>query len=120
MGDAERHERILGDQAEVRQLAAVDLHRDAATVLNEPGNVGKCRYLRVGVKGYNFPVTLRVEAEGRELASQKVGAKQWSDIRVDLQESAGKDVPVILELLVPEGQRWHEGGWIDYIDFFED
>ena len=82
-------------------------------------NVGKCRFLRAGVKAQKFPLILRVEAEGKELLSQQVGAAKWSDLKIDLQTSAGKDVQVIVELLVPAGQRWHSGGWIDYLDFFD-
>ncbi|KPK79159.1 MAG: hypothetical protein AMJ81_13690 [Phycisphaerae bacterium SM23_33] len=82
-------------------------------------NVGKCKFLRAGVKAQRFPLILRVEAEGKELLSQRVGAGSWSDLKIDLQTSAGKDVPVIVELLVPPGQRPHMGGWIDYLDFFD-
>ena len=27
---------------------------------------------------------------------------------------------VVMELIVPEGQQWSEGVWIDYFDFFDD
>jgi hypothetical protein len=40
--------------------------------------------------------------------------------KIDLGDAAGKDVPVTLELVVPEEQGPYEGIWFDYIDFFED
>jgi len=72
------------------------------------------------VRGYGFPFIFRVEVEGRELLAQKVPANAWSDLKVDLGDAAGKDVPAVVELIVPEKQRWSEGVWIDYLDFFDD
>jgi hypothetical protein len=82
-------------------------------------NTGKCRFLRAGIKAQKFPLIFHVEAEGEALFSQKVGPNDWSDLKIDLGESAGKDVTVYVQLLVPPGQRPHFGGWIDYLDFFD-
>ena len=82
-------------------------------------NSGKCRYLRVGTKGYNFPYTLRVYAGGKEIFSQRIGKKNWSDLKIDLGGAAGKDGPVILEFYIPPKQKSWEGVWMDYADFFD-
>lgn len=82
-------------------------------------NAGKCRFLRVGVKGYHFPFVLKVLAGGRELFSQEISEKDWSDLKVDVKETAETSGEVTLELLVPPEQGAHEAAWFDYIDFFE-
>ncbi|MBN2584492.1 MAG: hypothetical protein JXL80_15630 [Planctomycetes bacterium] len=99
---------------------ASQMERLGHRVRNTVRNVGKCRFLHAGVKPQEFALTFRVEAEGKELLAQRIEPSAWSDLKIDLQESAGKDVPVIVEFLVPSGQRWHNGAWIDYLDFFED
>ena len=71
------------------------------------------------MRGYGFPFIFRVKVDGKELLSQRVGTGAWSDLKIDLGEAAGKDLPATVELIVPEGQRWSEGAWIDYIDFFD-
>lgn len=83
-------------------------------------NPGDARYLRIGTKGYNFPFILTATAGDREVFSQKIGEKAWSDLKIDLGESRAKGEPVVLVLSRPEGQRPIEGCWFDYIDFFED
>ena len=82
-------------------------------------NVGKCKFLRIGTKGYGFGYLLKARVAGREVLSQRVGKDKWADLRIDLKDAAGKDEQVTIELVVPEGQRWSEGVWIDYLDFFE-
>jgi hypothetical protein len=84
----------------------------------EAVNVGGCKSLRAGVRGYGFPVLVKVKLGDKELHSETVGVDRWTDLKVDLPESKGK--PVSMELIVPEGQQWSEGVWIDYFDFFDD
>lgn len=84
----------------------------------ETVNVGGGKFLRAGVRGYGFPVLLKVRLGDKELHSETVAVEKWSDLKVALPaESKGK--PVSMELIVPEGQKSSEGVWIDYIDFFE-
>ena len=83
-------------------------------------NVGKCRFLRVGTKAYNFPYVLNVLVDGREILSQTISEKTWSDLKVDLQATAADSPQVTLELFIPPDQKYLEGVWFDYIDFFED
>ena len=83
-------------------------------------NVGKLPFLRIGAKGYGFPFVLKVYAGGKEIFSQTVNEKAWSDLKIDLKDAAGKAEEVIVELIIPEDQRAMEGAWIDYLDFFED
>jgi hypothetical protein len=82
-------------------------------------NSGKCAFLRVGIKGYNFPFVLKVQAAGRELFSRQIGPAAWSDLKIELGDAAGKAEPVILELTVPATQGPFEGVWLDYVDFFD-
>jgi hypothetical protein len=82
-------------------------------------NLGKAPFLRAGVKGYNFPFVLKVYAGGKEIASQSIGEKAWSDLKIDLKDAAGKAEQITVELVVPEDQQFGEGTWIDYLDFFE-
>jgi hypothetical protein len=89
-------------------------HSSRVSVKNPLGR----KVLRVGSKAYGFPFILKVMDEaGKELASKQVGTEKWEDIQVDVP-AAPKEV--IVELIVPEGQKWSEGLWIDYLDFFED
>jgi hypothetical protein len=83
-------------------------------------NLGGGRFLRLGMKGYNWPCTLKVSGGDQELLSQVVGAKEWSDLKVDLKGATGAGKEITLELGVPTGQKPHEGVWFDYIDFFDD
>jgi hypothetical protein len=82
-------------------------------------NVGKNQFLRVGAKGYNFPFILKVSVGGKEIFSQPIGEKSWSDLKIDLKDAAGKPEEVIVEMVVAEDQKFAEGAWIDYLDFFE-
>lgn len=82
-------------------------------------NTARGQFLRLGVKGYNTPFVLKVQAGGKELFSQSVTEKAWSDLKIDLKEAAGKPEEVIVELSVPENQAKAEGAWLDYVDFFE-
>lgn len=75
------------------------------------------KVLRIGSKGYGFGFLLKVKDDaGKELLSKQVGTENWEDIKLDLP---GAPKEVIVELIVPEGQKWSEGVWIDYLDFFE-
>jgi hypothetical protein len=84
----------------------------------EATNVGGGKVLRAGLRGYGFPVLVKVKLGDKELHSETVPVDKWSDLKVALPpESKGK--PVSVELIVPEGQKSSEGVWIDYLDFFE-
>jgi hypothetical protein len=43
----------------------------------------------------------------------------WSDVKVDQSKRPALPKQLTIELIVPEGQKWSEGVWIDYLDFFE-
>jgi hypothetical protein len=81
-------------------------------------NVGKGTVLRVGTKGFGFPYLLKVSIAGKEVLAQTISEKQWSDLKIDLGEHAGKPVEAVLELVIPDGQKFSEGVWLDYLDFF--
>jgi len=81
-------------------------------------NVGGCTLLRAGIRGYGFPVLVKVRDGDRELLSEKVDADKWSDLKVEVPGTKGK--PLTMEFIVPEGQKNSEGVWIDYVDFFTD
>lgn len=100
-------------------------------------NPGRCRFLRIGTKAYGFAFIMKVYVSGREVFSRRIDTNNWSDLKIDLA-AAGRPAPVpasaeaatrsadvgegervTVELVVPEKQRWSEGAWIDYIDFFE-
>jgi hypothetical protein len=81
-------------------------------------NAGKCRFLRLGSRGYGFPLILRVIVADEEVAKEQIGTDAWSDLRIALATDA-RESEVIVELIVPEGQQWSEGVWIDYLDFFD-
>jgi hypothetical protein len=76
--------------------------------------------LRAGARGYGFPFILRVKDGDEEIFSQNVTEKEWSDVKVELSKRPVIPKQVMVELVVPEGQKWSEGVWIDYLDFFED
>jgi hypothetical protein len=82
-------------------------------------NLGKCSFLRIGIKAYNFPFVLKVQAGGRELFSRQISPAVWSDLKIPLGDSACKAESAILELSVPSTQGPFEGVWIDYMDFCE-
>lgn len=82
-------------------------------------NLGKCKFLRVGTKGYGFPFILRARRGEKVIFSSRVGTDAWADLKVDLQDAAGKPETITVELVVPEKQRWSEGVWVDYMDFFD-
>jgi hypothetical protein len=108
----------------------------------EARNVGGGKFVRAGLRGYGFPVLVKVLVDGKELASETVGVDRWTDLKVELPPAeaqsatepakapapGGKPVlfnnetgqRVVMELIVPEGQQWSEGIWIDYFDFFDD
>ena len=83
------------------------------------GNVEQCPLLRIGVKAYHFPFVLKVREGSRELFSQQISPTTWSDLKIALDDTAGKQQLVVLALLVPETQGPFEGAWFDYIAFFE-
>ena len=84
----------------------------------EVTNVGGCKLLRAGVRGYGFPVLVKVRGGDKELLSEKVDVDKWSDLTVEVPGTKGK--ALTMEFIVPEGQQYSEGVWIDYVDFFED
>ena len=75
--------------------------------------------LRIGARGYGFPFMLRVKDAQETILEQLVSEKEWSDLKVDLATRPAVAKQVTVELIVPEGQKWSEGVWIDYLDFFE-
>jgi len=81
-------------------------------------NAGKGRVLRIGVRGYGFSFRMNVVVEKKTLFSKTIPVKPWQDVKIDLGEHAGKDVEFTIELVVPEKQRWAEGAFFDYIEFF--
>ena len=78
------------------------------------------RVLRVGTRAYGFPYVLNVVEGGRQVSSTRVGRDAWCDLKIPLGPEPGKDAQVLLELVIPESQRWMEGAFFDYIDFFDD
>jgi hypothetical protein len=84
----------------------------------ETTNVGGGALLRAGIRGYGFPVLVKVRNGDKELLSEKVETDKWSDLKVAVPGTKGK--PVTMEFIVPEGQKYSEGVWIDYVDFFDD
>jgi len=84
----------------------------------EVTNVSGGKFLRAGLRGYGFPVLVKVRAGDKELLSETVGTDQWSDLKAPVPDTKAK--PVTVEFIVPEGQKNSEGVWIDYLDFFDD
>ncbi len=100
-------------------------HRAVLAKLGHPTritlrNVGRCRYLRASARAYGFPFILKAYVADKEVFARTIGTGAWADVKVDLGEAARTGPEVVLELVVPEKQRWSEGAWIDYIDFFDD
>lgn len=83
-------------------------------------NHGKGKVLRIGVRAYNFSFVLNVKAGEEQLFSKTVDKKRWEDVQVPLGPEAAKQAEITLELVVPEKQRWSEGVFFDYVDFFQD
>jgi hypothetical protein len=75
--------------------------------------------LRIGARAYGFPFILRVKDGEEKLFEQLVNEKEWSDVKVDQSKRPALPKQLTIELIVPEGQKWSEGVWIDYLDFFE-
>ena len=44
----------------------------------------------------------------------------WEDLKIPLASRPGKGENVVLELVLPEEQRWGEGAFLDYVDFFHE
>ena len=82
-------------------------------------NHGRCRFLRIGTRAYGFSFVLNVVVGGKTIFSRTVGTNAWEDLKVALPPAGQKPADVTIELLVPEDQRWHEGAWFDYVDFFD-
>jgi hypothetical protein len=83
-------------------------------------NLGKGKFLRVGTEAYHFPFLLKVYVRKEEVFSRTIGEKAWSDLKIDLKDAAALPEEVTLELVIPPEQRWAEGAWFDYLDFFDD
>jgi hypothetical protein len=81
---------------------------------------GPAPFLRVGTRAYGFPFVLDVAVEGKSVFSQTIGTDAWEDLKIPLGEYADKDVEIVLKLVVPEDQKWHEGAYFDYVDIFQD
>ena len=79
----------------------------------------KGRVLRVGTRAYGFPFVLNVLVDDRQVFSRRVGKGPWSDLKIPLGPDAASGTRIILELVIPEDQRWMEGTFFDYIDFFD-
>jgi hypothetical protein len=113
---------------------------------NPAGN----EFLRIGVRAYNFPFTLNVLAlprsgrtataasrpafapaalplttipaaprDLRPVFSKVIAPEAWQDLKIPLSP-ADRQADILLELVVPEDQRWAEGLFFDYVDFFAD
>ena len=75
------------------------------------------KVLRIGTMAYNFPYVLNVLVGGKQVFSRTVGKDAWQDLRIPLESEVSKGSPLVLELVIPEDQRWMEGLFFDYIDF---
>jgi hypothetical protein len=93
-------------------------HRQSRIVTR---NAGRCSTLRIGTRGYGFSFVLNVLVgdAAEPIFTKTIGTGAWEDLAILLDEAAGKDSPVTLELVVPEEQRWSEGAFFDYIEFFD-
>ena len=97
-------------------LPAKKSKRPARAVWRGPVKGG---VLRIGTRAYGFPYVLNVLAGGKQIFSQRIGKDAWQDLRIPLPPGLAEDTAFVLELVVPENQRWHEGLFFDYIDFFD-
>ena len=82
-------------------------------------NHGKGKVLRIGARAYGFSFLLNVVAGEKRIFSKTVGKKNWEDLKVPLDPAAAKAGEIVLELVVPEKQRWSEGVFLDYVDLFQ-
>ena len=80
---------------------------------------GPAPFLRVGTRAYGFPFVLDVVVEGESVSAQTIGTDAWEDLKIPLGGHADKDVEIVLKLVVPENQKWHEGAYFDYVDLFQ-
>jgi len=62
---------------------------------------------------------LNVLVNDRQVLSRTVGVDSWADLRIPLGSEPAQPGKITLELVVPENQRWMEGLFFDYIDFFD-
>ncbi len=92
-------------------------HRQSRLIWEGPV---KGKVLRIGAMAYNFPYLLNVVVGDKQLLSKTIGKDKWADLRIPLGTAPSKDAPLILELVIPEDQRWAEGAFFDYVDFFDD
>lgn len=81
---------------------------------------GKGKVLRIGAKGWTGDFILEISVAQQKLLSQRVTATQWHDLKVDLPAAIKVGDEIVVELLPPQGQRHHQGAWLDYLDVFED
>jgi hypothetical protein len=81
---------------------------------------GKGKTLRIAVRSLQAPFTLEVSIAGKPLFTQNVTGAQWHDLKADLPASLKAGDEILIELLPPQGQRSHQGAWVDYLDVFED
>jgi hypothetical protein len=102
--DADEHHRKSLDQLK---------HNSSLAVKNPLGK----KVLRIGTRAYGFPFILKVKDGEKELGRQTVKVEEWSDLKIELTEVPRQ---VTLDLIVPEGQKWSEGVWIDYVDFYDE
>ena len=92
-------------------------HRLSRLILRK---AGQAPFLRVGTRAYGFPFVLDVLAEGKSVFAQTIGTDAWEDLKIPLDEHADKDdIEIVVKLVVPEDQKWHEGAYFDYVDFFQ-
>lgn len=80
----------------------------------------KGKILRIGAMAYNFPYLLNALIGDKQIFSKTIGKDAWDDLKIPLEAAPSQEAPLVLELVVPEDQRWAEGAFFDYIDFFED
>jgi len=80
----------------------------------------KGKFLRIGTRAYGFSYVLNVVVGEQQLLSRTIGTDSWTDVKIALDPLPPAGQPVTLELVVPEAQRWMEGLFFDYVDFFQD
>jgi hypothetical protein len=82
-------------------------------------NPSALKILRVGTRGDGNPYLLVVHAGCKEIASQKVEANKWQDLRFDLGDAADKG-DLFLELTVPAGQKFNGDAAFDYVEVYKE